>query len=180
MNEYERERARFLLTGILLETKNILKYLLHKKPKIFQAHLKKTVLDEQRVLDVLLRLDHSVGLIREDELDWDAVEKVGLSGATLEWKASILFLTIGKPVPQEEARGPRGGRVTKQQQSPDILTYPEGKPVWRRLFKLLLSIFGSLIKAVKEGSELRFILDFIKEYLDHLEASTSYLAEAKA
>ena len=55
-----------------------------------------------------------------------------------------------------------------------ILTYPDSKPVWGRLFKYLKSLFGSLMEAVKEGTKLKYVLDFIKEYIECLDASVKF------
>jgi DNA-binding IclR family transcriptional regulator len=65
------------------------------------------------------------------------------------------------------------------QNSDEVLTYETGKPVWRRLFKLAKSFLESLIKAVKETSKLRYLLDFIMEYIDCIDAAVSHRQSAE-
>jgi hypothetical protein len=163
--ENTRRRTQYLLASLLAETRNAFDRLHETKPRAFRSDLVHTVFEVQRWQEVRARLNDAIRLIRVGkEIDWDVIEEVGLSGDMLEWKADLFYLTVGQPKPKGEEN------VQAFEDRP-ILTYPEGKPVWRRFLKLAKSLFDSLIKGLSENSKLRYVLDFIKEYMECVEAA---------
>jgi hypothetical protein len=125
-------------------------------------------LNADRLADVRAKLNEAITSIRSgNDLNWNALEEVGLTGNTLEWKADLFYASLGRTKPQE------GPRLSLEPEG-EILSYPEGKPVWSRLFKYLKSLFGSLINGVKSDSKVRLALDFIKEFIECVEASLRF------
>jgi len=165
MDQRTRRRSQFLLGALLTETRTAFEHLHKTKPLIFRRDLVRTVFEQNRWHDVFGKFNDAITLMHSGTgIDWNAIEEVGLSGDMLEWKADLFYFTVGKPKPTE---------LLNAQPTPDtpILTYPEGKPVWRRFLKLAKSLFDSLIKGLSENSKLRYILDFIKEYMECVEAA---------
>jgi hypothetical protein len=162
---------------MLSELRGAFDHLHEKKPRLFRKEIEKIVLDEGTWGEARRKIDLAIQLLRDEkkrEIDWNAIEKVGLSGRSLEWKADLLFATLGRPKPEADQL-----QLPLSQDSSEILTYEPGKPVWRRLFPLAKSFLESLIKAVKETSKLRYVLDFIKEYIDCVDAAVSYRRSAE-
>jgi hypothetical protein len=170
LDDRTRTRAQFLLSSMLTETQRALLHLQHVRPRIFARGLANTVLNADRLAEVGARLDEAIPSIRSgNALDWDALEEVGLTGGPLEWKAELLYVCLGRPKPDEEVARLNFGPER------EILTYSEGKPIWSRLFKYLKSLFGSLINGVKSDSKVRLALDFIKEFVECVEASLRFV-----
>jgi hypothetical protein len=162
MDDKTRQRSQFILASMLVDARDALLRLSKVRPKIFRRNLQKILFEHDNSRLVGSKLDQAIASIHHgNEIDWEAIEEVGLSGPMLEWKADLFYRTLGKPKPQET-------------QSKEILSYPEAKPVWGRLFKYLKSLFGSLIEAVEKDSRLRLVLDFIKEYIECLDASVKF------
>jgi len=168
VDDTTKNRAKFLLHSILEETQHALEHLQQVKPRIFSRGLAHLLVNVDRIGEVSDQLKEATASVnRGNELDWEALEKVGLTGSTLEWKTDLIYLTLGKPKPTEMERSSVNPVAA--------VTYPEGKPVWSRLFRYLKSLFGSLINGVKSNSTLRFALDFIKEFIECVEASLKFV-----
>ena len=177
MDSKTKHRARTLLVCMLSELRSAFDHLHEKKPKLFRREIKNIVLDEGSWREARRNIELAIQLIRNEkelEIDWNALEKVGLSGRFLEWKADLHFATLGRLKPEADQF-----QLPLPQDSGEVLTYEPGKPVWRRLFQLAKSFLESLIKAVKETSKLRSVLDFIKEYIDCVDAAVSYRRSAE-
>ena len=160
-----RRRTQWLLASLLAETRNALDRLHDIKPRIFRRDLSHTVGGFNRWQEVRARLNNAIDLIQVGrEIDWNVIGEVGLSGDMLEWKADLFYSTVGQPKPKAE----ENARALEDR---PILTYPEGKPVWGRFLKLAKSLLDSLIKGLSENSKLRYVLDFIKEYMECVEAA---------
>jgi len=82
-------------------------------------------------------------------------------------EADLFYASLGRTKSQEEPQ-------SSLESEGEILSYPEGKPVWSRLFKYLKSLFRSLINGVKSDSKVRLALDFIKEFIECVEASLRF------
>jgi hypothetical protein len=176
MDSKTKHRTRVLLVSILSELRSAFDHLHKKKPKLFRQEIESLVLDEGSWREARHNIDLAIQLIRNEkgrEINWNALEMVGLSSRSLEWKADLHFETLGRPKPEADQLP-----LPLPQDSGVVLTYETGKPVWRRLFQLAKSFLESLIKAVKETSKLRYILDFIKEYIDCVDAAVSYRRSA--
>jgi hypothetical protein len=166
MDEKERLRAQFILVSMLSETRTALLHLSEARPNVFRRNLERIIFEHQNSTLITRKLDDAIAYFgTAKEVDWEALEQVGLSGTMLEWKADLFYRTLGKRKPPD----------TKGRQTEDILTYPEAKPVWGRLFKLLKSFFGSLIEAVQKDSRIRMALDFVKEFIECLDASVKFV-----
>jgi hypothetical protein len=169
VDDKTKNRAQFLLHSILDETQHALAHLHRVRPRIFARGLAHLLLNVDRIGEVRDQLREVTESVRHgDDLDWGALEKVGLTGSTLEWKTDLIFLALGR-------LKPKGAQQLSFDSSPGALTYAEGKPVWSRLFRYLKSLFGSLINGVKSNSTLRFALDFIKEFIECVEASLKFV-----
>ena len=166
MDERERARAQFILVSMLSETRAALLRLPQTRPNVFRRDLERIIFEHQNSELLARKVDDAIAYFgAAKEVDWDALEQVGLAGAMLEWKADLFYRTLGK-------RKPAGTEATRTE---DTLTYPEAKPMWGRLFKLLKSFFGSLIEAVQKDSRIRMALDFIKEFIECLDASVKFV-----
>jgi hypothetical protein len=169
LDDRTRTRAQFLLSSMLTETQRTLIHLQQVRPRIFARGLVNIALDADRLAEVRARLDEAIPSIRSgNALDWNALEEVGLTGKMLEWKADLLYVSLGRPKPQETPQLSLGPER-------EILSYPKGKPIWSRLFKYLKSLVGSLINGVKKDSKVRLALDFIKEFIECVEASLRFV-----
>ena len=163
MNKTEKKRAQSLLVSMLANTEAALLRLQEEKPDIFRRSVARTIYDGDAVKLVVRELNHALAFFRrEKEVNWDSIEQVGLGGRMLEWKADLFYQALGKPKPKEN-------------QPEEILTYPQSRTVWSRLFKYLKSLFGSLIEAVEKDSRIRMTLDFIKEFVECLDASVRFI-----
>jgi len=171
MKSKELLRAQFLLPQILSETRNALQRLPKDRPNIFRESLQPIIFDKKRSKAVAEKLKEVITYFRKPaQVNWDAIEQVGLSGDMLEWKADLFYRTLGKQKPLGTQSAKRG-----EHQAAPNLTYPEQIPFWGRLLKLLKSLFGSLIEALKEDSKIRMVLDFIKEYIECVEAAMRFM-----
>lgn len=167
-------RARFLLSEIMSESRQAITYLFQRKPRIFARHLSNVALNHDRVDEVVKKLEQLAPLLRSagnNPLDWDALEQVGLTGDTLEWKADLIYDSLGKKKPL--------GTQSDLWPLNELLSYPKGKPVWSRLFKYLKSLFQSLMNAITNNEKVRLALDFIREFIDCVEASLKFVQSAE-
>lgn len=166
MDEKERRRTQFVLVSMLSETRMALFHLSRTRPNVFRRNLEPIIFEHQNLEIIGKKLDDAIDYFKASkEVDWEALEQVGLSGNMLEWKAELFYRTLGKKKPSE----------SEEKQTADVLTYPEAKPVWGRLFKLLKSFFGSLIEAVQKDSRVRMALDFVKEFIECLDAAVKFI-----
>src|SRR5882762_646558 len=123
VDDRTQRRAQFLLGSMLSETQRALVHLQHVRPRIFARGLANALFSADRLDEITAKLDEAIpAVLSGNALDWEALEQVGLTGTTLEWKADLLYVCLGRTKPGEETArlnfGP--GR--------DPLTYPEGKP----------------------------------------------------
>jgi hypothetical protein len=166
MDKKERLRAQFILISMLSETRAALVHLSEVRPKIFRRNLARIIFEHRNSTVIANKLGDAITYFgAAKRVDWEALEQVGLSGTMLEWKADLFYRTLGKQKPP----GP------ERRQTEDVLTQPQTRPVWGRLFKLLKSFFGSLIEAVQKDSRIRMALDFIKEFIECLDASVKFI-----
>lgn len=168
-DERTRSRAQFLLASMLWEAKHALIQLEHVRPRIFARGISKIILNTHRLAEIRAGLEEAIPSVRSGSaIDWDAIQDVGLTGDMLELKADLFYAALGRPKPE---------RAQQQlfDDGPDILSYPEGKPVWSRLFKLPRSLLGSLTQGLKQDSRIRLILDMVKEFIECTEASLKFI-----
>lgn len=164
-------RARFLLGAIFREARLAFIYLHRRQPRIFARGASKFVANADRLNEVTARLADAAGLIESGQnLNWDALEDVGLTGPVLEWKADLIYDVLGRTKPTNEQ-----GSLLPPANEVDLLSYPKSKPIWSRLFKYLKSLFDSLINAITNNQKLRLILDFIREYIECVDASLKFV-----
>lgn len=167
-DRHAQHRARFLLGSILIETRHALGHLYRKRPRIFARGFAKTVINHERLTEVIGKLNEVIPDIQSGKaLNWKALEQVGLTGEPLEWKVDLIYGSLGRAKPKTQQ--------TTLWPEQDVLTYPEGKPIWSRLFKYLKSLFESLINGVKSDSRVRLVLDFVREFIDCVEASLKFV-----
>jgi hypothetical protein len=158
---------------MLMDTRNLILALPRMRPRIFRRNLEKLIFEFDNSVSVGNRLsDAATHIVKDADIDWDVIEQVGLSGPMLELKSDLLYQAMRKKKPDGEIE-----ELFRSGQS--ALTYPESKPIWGGLFRYLKSLLGSLMEAVKEGTKLKYILDFIKEYIECLDASVKFVQGAK-
>jgi hypothetical protein len=164
-----RRRAQSILGAMLTETKNAIAYLHSKRPRVFGRGFANMMLNNDRLAEVQEKIEIATREIQGGNvIDWDALEDVGLTGGTLEWKADFFYSVVGRQKPDEQ-------QAIDFKQPSDELSYPDGKPIWSRLFKYLKSLLTSLINGIKSNSKVRLALDFIKEYLECVEAPLKFV-----
>jgi hypothetical protein len=169
MDDKTKRRAQFILASMLIDTRRVLLQLPQIRPRIFRRNLERILFEFDNSQSVGNRLSDATDYILKDaDINWDVIEEVGLSGSMLEWKSNLFYEALRK-------KKPDGDLDKLLSTHRDILTYPDAKPVWGRLFKYLKSLFGSLMEAVKEGTKLKYVLDFIKEYIECLDASVKFV-----
>jgi hypothetical protein len=165
---HAQDRARFLLGSILIETRYALGHLYRKPPNIFARGFAATVINHERLTEVIGKLHEIMPDVQSGEaLDWKALEQVGLTGEPLEWKADLIHPSLGRAKPKTQQ--------TTVWPVPEVLTYPGGKPIWSPLFKYLKSLFESLISRAKSDSGVRLMLAFIGEFIECAEASLKFV-----
>ncbi len=169
MNSKTKRRAQFILASMLIDARNAISRLSETKPKIFRRNLEKIVFAYDSSRSVLNKLSDATDFIlRDSQIKWSRIEEVGLCGSVLEWKSDLVYGALRK-------KKPEGDQLKLLSGHRDTLTYPETKPIWARLFKYLKSLLGSLIEAVLDGTKLKYILDFTKEYIECLDASVKFV-----
>jgi hypothetical protein len=171
MDDKSKRRAQFILASMLIDARSTLLRLPEIRPKIFRRNLERILFEFDNSRSIGAKLsDATDHILKDADINWDVIEDVGLSGPMLEWKSNLFYEALGRKKPDGDLNNILGTNR-------DALTYPDAKPVWGRLFKYLKSLFGSLMEAVKEGTKLKYVLDFIKEYIECLDASVRFVQE---
>lgn len=170
----ENTRAQFLLASILNEILSAFYHFHQKRPEITGRGMEDLAFNAPAWDRLRENLETAIRFIAEGtEINWEKLRDVGLTGEMLEWKADLVYLSVGRTKPAGEEM-PQQFQIATADEAQNR---EEGKPWYKRVWKFAKSLFGSLMEAVKRDSKLRAILDAIKEYIEFVEASMTFLEE---